>query len=234
MNVSPKHAPNQIALDGPSASGKTTIGKMLAQILGFRFLDTGLMYRAVTLIALRESVSLDDVDALEGIADSAEFVVTRQGDKDWRLIVNSEDLTDLLHTDRINQSVSQVAATSEVRRALVRRQREIANQGNIVMVGRDIGTIVLSDAPIKIFLHASAETRAKRRTEDDAGNIDGQEYEGVLRSIQRRDEIDSNRADSPLRPAENAAIVDNDGLTPEETVEKILSLMDAEKATQLA
>ena len=234
MNMSPKHALKQIALDGPSASGKTTIGKMLAQILGFRFLDTGLMYRAVTLIALRESVPLDDVDALEGIADSAEFVVNRQGDKDWRLIVNNEDLTDLLHTDRINQSVSQVSAISEVRRALVLRQREIASQGHIVMAGRDIGTVVLADAPVKIFLHASAETRAKRRTEDDEGNIDGQEYEGVLQSIQRRDEIDSNRADSPLRPAENATIVDNSDLTPEGTVEKILSLIDAEKAAGVA
>ncbi len=228
MNVPPKHAPKQIALDGPSASGKTTIGKVLAQILGFRFLDTGLMYRAVTLIAKRESVSLDDVDALEGIADAAEFEVNRQGEKDWRLIVDGEDLTDLLHSEQVNQSVSQISAISEVRRALVLRQREIADQGPIVMAGRDIGTVVLIDAPVKIFLHASAETRAKRRTEDDDGNIDGQEYEDVLSSIQRRDEIDSNRADSPLRPAEDAMIVDNGDLTPEETVEKILSLIDVD------
>ena len=180
------------------------------------------MYRAVTLMALRRSVSLDDVGALARIADSAKFEVIHQGKRDWRLVVNGEDLTDVLHAERINQAVSQVSAIPEVRRALVRQQRAVADSGPIVMAGRDIGTVVLADAPLKIFLVTSAEVRARRRAEDDEGNIDGQEYEDVLRSIQRRDEIDSNRTDSPLRPAEDAKIVDNGDLTAAEVVEKIL------------
>ncbi len=222
MKLPTEHARKRIALDGPSASGKTTIGKMLAERLGFGFLDTGLMYRAVTLMALRRSVSLDDVGALARIADSAKFEVIHQGKRDWRLVVDGEDLTDVLHAERINQAVSQVSAIPEVRRALVRQQRAVADSGPIVMAGRDIGTVVLADAPLKIFLVTSAEVRARRRAEDDEGNIDGQEYEDVLRSIQRRDEIDSNRTDSPLRPAGDAKIVDNGDLTAAEVVEKIL------------
>ena len=198
---------------------------MLAERLGFGFLDTGLMYRAVTLIALRKSISLGDVAALARIADTAKFEVSLRGKRDWRLVADGEDLTDVLHVERINQAVSQVSAVPEVRRALVRQQRAVADNGPIVMAGRDIGTVVLADAPLKIFLVTSAEVRARRRTEDDEGNIDGREYEDVLRSIQRRDEIDSNRTDSPLRPAEDAKIVDNGDLTAAEVVENILSMI---------
>jgi cytidylate kinase len=225
--------PKQIALDGPSASGKSTVGVMLAARLGWDFLDTGLMYRAVTLIAIRDCVSLEDVDAVAGIAEALKFEVCKRDEGEWRLIVDGEDLTDALHTERINRDVSPVSAIPAVRRTLVRQQRSLADQGPIVMAGRDIGTVVLGDAPLKIFLVTSAEIRAQRRVEDEDGNIDGHEYEQVLRSLQRRDEIDSTRIDSPLRPAEDAKIIDNSEATAEEVVKKIMSMIEFSDASQL-
>ena len=227
-----KHAPQQIALDGPSASGKTTVGTMLADRLGFGFLDTGMMYRAVTLIALRKSTPIDDVYEVGHIAETATFEVDRRADSDWRLIVDDEDLTEGLHSERVNRYVSPVSAISDVRRALVRHQREIADRGPIVMVGRDIGTVVLADAPLKIYLDAKPGTRANRRTSDIRGNTDRRRYEEILLSIKKRDEIDSNRADSPLRPAEDAVIINTDDLDAVEVVNQILGLIGIGGSTQ--
>lgn len=225
MKSSTKHALNQIALDGPSASGKTTIGKMLAERLGFGFLDTGLMYRAVTLVASKRSIAIHDVDGLTAIAEGARFEVRHQGERDWRLVVDGADLTECLHTDSIDQNVSHVSALPGVRRALVRHQRAMAERQPIVMAGRDIGTVVLTNAPLKIFLVASAETRARRRAEDDDGNVDQLSYEETLKSLRRRDEIDSTREDSPLKPADDAKIIDNGKSTSAAVVEEILSMI---------
>ena len=223
----------QIAVDGPSASGKSTVGKLLAAELGFDFLDTGLMYRAVTQLALTrgagddDASSIADADALGVIARRAAFAVRLADDGDWRLVVDGRDLTDELHSARINRYVSPVSAVSAVRRALVARQRRMATDAPIVMVGRDIGTVVLPNAPLKIYLDASAETRARRRVADAAGNVEQQRYEAVLDSIAARDAIDSTRADSPLRPADDAVVIATDELTIRAVVDAVMRLARA-------
>ena len=225
MNSNQKAAPPQIALDGPSASGKSTVGAILAERLRYDFLDTGMMYRAVTYLSTKNRIRPEDFDALRNIAVDTRFSVSQDEYGDWRLCADGLDITDHLYSDEVNFNVSPVSAISAVRRALVQQQRDIASAGPIVMAGRDIGTVVLADAPLKIYLTASAATRAERRTSDSDGNADRQSYEEVLQSIQRRDEIDSSRDDSPLHPADYAIIISTDDLTAEEVVEKILSLI---------
>ncbi len=224
MSLISNELPKRIALDGTPASGKSTVGSMLADRWNCVFLDTGMMYRAVTFLALKNSLRLDDHDALGDLASKTQFSVCRDGNGSWRLLTDGNDVTDELHTSEINRCVSPVAAAPAVRRALVKQQRAIAAEESIVMAGQDIGTVVLVDAPVKIYLDASAETRAARRTRDVNGNVDGQRYDEVLHSLRRRAEIDSNRADSPLRPADDAFVVRTDTLTPEEIVEKIVEL----------
>ena len=224
MNSLQNLVPEQIALDGPSASGKSTVGKKLACRLGFEFLDTGMMYRAVTLIALRRGIALTDAQGLGDIAENSVFEVLQRSAEDWRLITDGEDLTDDLNSDLINRHVSEVSAVSEVRKGLVRQQRSIAKSGMIVMVGRDIGTVVLADAPLKVYLAASAETRALRRVGDTIGNADQLGYDEVLQSIKKRDEIDSTRVDSPLRPADDAVIIDTDNLSVDQVVDRVLEI----------
>lgn len=224
MSLVSNELPKRIALDGPSASGKSTVGAMLADRWNCDFLDTGMMYRAVTYLALHNSFQLDDNFALGKLAANTQFSIRRGRNGSWRLLTNCDDITEQLYTSEINRNVSPVSAVPEVRRALVDQQRAIAAGGPIVMAGRDIGTVVLIDAPVKIYLDASAETRAARRTRDVSGNVDDQSYDAVLRSISRRDQIDSNRADSPLRPAEDAFIIRTDALTPEEVVDRIVEL----------
>ena len=160
MNSRSNHGPIQIALDGPSASGKSTVGAMLAERWGYDFLDTGMMYRAITLLALQNSISIDDGYALGRLAAATDFAVLHREEFSWRLLANDTDITDDLYTDEINRHVSPISAVTEVRRALVRKQRAIAAKRPIVMAGRDIGTVVLADAPVKIYLEATAKTRA--------------------------------------------------------------------------
>lgn len=222
MNSNQKAAPIQVALDGPSASGKSTVGAMLAERMDCSFLDTGMMYRAVTHLAIENRSTTKNLDALQNIATNTRFSVRQDQNGIWRLFADGKDITDHLYSEEVNFNVSTVSAVPAVRRALVQQQRNIANAGPIVMAGRDIGTVVLADAPIKIYLTASPTTRADRRTSDSDGNADCQSYHQVLQSIQRRDAIDSNRADSPLRPAEDAIIITTDYLTAEEVVEEIL------------
>ncbi len=223
MNSNQNAAPMQIALDGLLASGKSTVGAMLAEKLGYDFLDTGVMYRAVTYLTIKNRISTKDLDAVHNIAASTSFSVTQDQNGTWRLFADGEDVTDRLYSDEVNFNVSPVAAIPAVRRALVRQQRAIASAAPIVIAGQDIGTVVLPDARVKIFLTASAETRARRRTNDAKGNADQRPYQEVLQSIQRRQNIDSSRTDSPLRPANDAIIVATDDLTAEEVVEEILS-----------
>ncbi len=223
MNSNQNAAPMQIALDGLLASGKSTVGTMLADKLGCDFLDTGKMYRAVTFLSIKNRISIKDIDAVHNIAANTNFTLSQDQNGTWRLFADGKDITDHLYSDDVNFNVSAVSAIPAVRRALVRQQRAIASTAPIVMAGQDIGTVVLPHAGVKIFLTASAETRARRRTKDADGNADQRPYNEVLQSIQRRQRIDSSRTDSPLRPANDAIIVATDDLTAEEVVEKILS-----------
>lgn len=216
----------KIAIDGPVGAGKTVVGRLLAGQLGYRFLDTGLMYRAVTLAALERGTDFDSDQALTALADGLAFDMKTNGNEVGRLLMDGVDVTDRLRSLEVEARVSRVAAVAGVRTALVRAQREMAEDGGIVMVGRDIGTVVLTDADLKVFLDASPETRARRRTSE----TEGAEYESVLESLVRRDALDSERAVSPLRPAENAEIIATDDLTIEGVVDQIISLCHSRKA----
>lgn len=231
------HPPNTphdlaIAIDGPAASGKSAAGEQVARRLGIRFLDTGAMYRAITLAALQRGVSPHDADALTALATAAEISLERNANAD-RLLLNGEDITDAIRSDAVDANVSAVSAVSGVRRALVTRQRAIAAQGSLVMAGRDIGSVVLPNADLKIFLTASDETRARRRAEQaeqhgapDAPGYPGYqaEYRKVLCALRRRDKIDSEREDSPLRRAADAVEIRSDDMTLNQVVAKILAL----------
>ena len=212
---------NIIALDGPVASGKTVVGRELARRLAFRYLDTGVMYRAITWLALRCATPMADEEGLGNLADRNPIRLSgREGDQVW---VGKHQVGPELRDARVERQVSLVALVPQVRRALVQQQRILAREGNIVMVGRDIGTVVLPQADLKVFLSASPEQRAHRRWRDLVDQAQDVDFQQVLRETTERDEIDSNRADSPLRPAEDALTLDTGHLTVDQVVEKILA-----------
>ena len=217
--------PLAIAIDGPVASGKTAVGRLVARRLGMRFLDTGSMYRAVTRVALDTGVDLDDGDALTALAERLDLRLGFTGGAD-RLTADGTDVTDGLRTPDVERGVSLVARLPGVRRTLVAQQRRIAADGPIVMAGRDIGTVVLTDAPVKVFLDASAGVRARRRHGDVETGGPCADERRVLEGLIRRDKIDSERADSPLRPADGATIIDTDDLGIEQVADKIVSLVE--------
>jgi cytidylate kinase len=212
---------NAIAIDGPAASGKTAVGTELARRLDYRFLDTGGMYRAVTLLALEAGIDLLDQAALTEITQHSrmELVGGPSGD---RLLVDGRDVTGELRARKVDSNVSRVSAVRGVRLALVERQREVAEQGPIVMVGRDIGTVVLPDAAVKVYLNASVEVRTSRRVRDMNESGNEASYHRVLEELQTRDSIDSERKESPLRPAEEALIIDTDDMSVDQIADKVL------------
>ncbi len=218
---------SDIAIDGPVASGKTVVGKSLARCLGYRFVDTGNMYRAVTWAALERHIDPQNEAHLSSLAAALSFEVVPGREGKERLLVDGEDVTEWLREPSVEMWVSAVSAIAEVRRALVSAQRNLAKQGGVVMVGRDIGTVVLPDAKLKVFLTASPEERAQRRYLELQGSGKQAEYGQVLKELQQRDETDSRRAASPLRPAEDARILDTNGLNVDEVVERIISLMES-------
>jgi cytidylate kinase len=195
-----------IAIDGPAGSGKSTVARRLAERLRLPHLDTGAMYRALTLKALRGGVPLDDEEALSRLAGGTRIDV--DGD---RVVLDGEDVTGEVRTPPVTASVSQLSVHPQVRAAMVRRQREHVREAGAVVEGRDIGTVVLPDADLKVFLTASAEERARRRAADlRADGVEVEEAE-VLREITARDRRDSQRANSPLRAAEGAVVIDSTG-----------------------
>lgn len=210
-----------IAIDGPSGAGKSTVAKAVAKKLGFSCLDTGAMYRAVAWKALNEGVSLTDSQALAEIARThAISFGHEEGDPvPKQVFCDGQEITNEIRTAEIDRSVSAVSAVPEVRQALVEQQRRIGSEGNYVVEGRDIGTVVFPGAEVKIFLSASPEERAHRRVRQNVdrgvGSID---YNEVLADIVRRDELDSNRDTSPLRPADDALCIDSTGKYIEEII----------------
>ena len=210
-----------IAIDGPVGSGKTAAGRCLAARLGHTFLDTGVMYRAITYLALQKNVPVDDWAALARLASKAGMELTADPGDECRVILGGRDVTDELRSAVVDRNVSAVSAVPGVREVLVKLQREIAARGHIVMVGRDIGTVVLSDAGLKIYLDASADVRARRRHGQLVESGSDMEYETVLADLRRRDEQDSSRAVAPLRAANDAVTLPTDDLALDEVVDRL-------------
>lgn len=225
--MSNKHYPSIIAIDGPAASGKSTIGKRLADELGYLFFDTGLMYRAITWLALQRGLNLRDEAALTNLAETVPIEVQPASQGDGRacdVIVEGEDITWDTRRPEVDANVSVVSAYPGVRRALSAQQRRIGQRGRVVMVGRDIGTVVLPDADLKIYLDASAEERARRRYDEILARGKDADYEEILAKVIERDRIDSTRDVAPLKAADDAVIVDSDHLNAEEVYQHILAL----------
>jgi cytidylate kinase len=205
-----------VALDGPGSSGKSTVGAEAARRLGYRFCDTGLLYRAVTWLALERGVAPTDLAALVPLVAEVRLVADARG-RLRHVHAGGRDVTTEVCEASVDRAVSDYARVPELRSALVTRQRDIAARGGIIMAGRDIGTTILPDAPVKIFLDASAEERAKRRAVQ-RKTTDAAEADQILADLRRRDAIDTNREIAPLRTAPDALIVHTDGNSFEETV----------------
>ena len=214
-----------IAIDGPAASGKSTLAQRLALRLGYLYLDTGVMYRALTLAALRGRLDVADEEAVNSLAQAVLIDVRPASATDGRqydVLLDGEDVTWAIRTPEVEANVSQVSTYAGVRRAMGERQREIGRRGRVVMVGRDIGTVILPGADLKIYLDASVEERARRRTREAEARGERPDYEEVLHSMRERDRIDSTREHAPLKPASDAVVIDSTGLSIEEVVEEAL------------
>jgi len=213
-----------IAIDGPVAAGKTAVGHAISGRLGCRFLDTGSMYRAVTWAALQEGINLSDEKALTDVAGSitVNMRFVRGGS---RISVGDTDITEYLRAEGVEVNVSRVSSVQGVRKILAHKQRAVALEGNIVMVGRDIGSVVLPDAELKIFLKASTDERARRRYRELIGKGESVTYANILDQLTRRDAIDFTREHSPLKIPDDSEVIDTEGLDIEKVVDKILKLI---------
>jgi len=207
-----------IAIDGPAGAGKSTIARRLAARLGYTYVDSGAMYRAVALWAMRQNVGLVDMHKLSQLAQAAEIDLRPDG----RVLLNGEDVTESIRSPNVSAGASQVAAVPAVRRALVAKQRDFGERNNVVMEGRDIGTVVFPEAKLKIYLDASSGERVRRRTEETHG--DSVE---IARQVAERDRRDQTRADSPLAQAPDAIYLDSTQLSPTQVEEEILKLLRA-------
>ncbi|HEY5269334.1 MAG TPA: (d)CMP kinase [Anaerolineales bacterium] len=219
--------PNIIAIDGPAASGKSTLGRRLADSLGYLFFDTGVMYRAVTWGALQRGLEINNEAAVTNLAETAQIDVRSPSKDDGRacdVLLDGMDITWETRRPDVEANVSPVSAYRGVRQALASQQRRIGLRGRVIMVGRDIGTVVLPEADLKIYLDASAEERARRRYKEILQRGSQVDYEQVLAGVRKRDEIDSTRAFSPLRAAEDAVILDSEKLNADEVFTKVEAL----------
>lgn len=219
--------PSIITLDGPAASGKSTVGRKLADTLGYLFFDTGIMYRAVTWIAIQHDMDLSDGIILTELAENAQIDIRPPSKNDGRacdVIIAEKDVTWEMRSSEVDANVSVVSAYAGVRKALTEQQRRIGLRGKVVMVGRDIGTVVLPEADLKIYLDASAEERARRRYDEIIARGEQSNYDEILKKMIERDRIDSTRAVAPLRPADDAVIIDSDKMDAEQVFEYVLKL----------
>lgn len=217
-----------IAIDGPAASGKSTIARRLADELGYLYFDTGVMYRAVTYGALQQGVDIRAEAEVSRLALEIEIDVRPASKSDGRqydVLLNGVDITWEIRTPAVDTNVSQVSTYAEVRKAMTQVQRQIGLRGDVVMVGRDIGTVVLPEADLKIYLDATVEARAKRRYEERIARDEQVEYDEIISWMRDRDHIDSTRQIAPLRPADDAIIFDTTNLDADEVFEKVLSLI---------
>lgn len=219
--------PSIIALDGPAASGKSTVGRKLADELGYLFFDTGIMYRAVTWIALQHDMDLKDEAAVTGLAQTAQIDIRPPSEQDGRacdVLIGDKDVTWDMRSGEVEANVSVVSAYAGVRKALSEQQRRIGLRGKVVMVGRDIGTVVLPEADLKVYMDASAEERARRRYDEIVARGEKAEYDVILAKIVERDRIDSTRAVAPLRPADDAIFINTDEINADGVFNRVMEL----------
>ena len=222
-----KTPPSIIALDGPAASGKSTLGRSLADSLGYLFFDTGIMYRAITWIALQHDLNLKDEAVITELAQKAQIDIRPPSKADGRscdVVIGERDVTWEMRDGEVDANVSVVSAYVGVRKALSEHQRRIGMRGRIVMVGRDIGTVVLPEADLKVYLDANAEERARRRFDELIARGEQADYDEILKKVIERDRIDSTRAVAPLRPADDAVIIDSDKMSAEQVFAHVMEL----------
>ena len=223
----PNTPPSIIAIDGPAASGKSTLGRRLADSLGYLFFDTGVMYRAVTWTALQRGINPADETAVSSLAEQIQIDVMPPSKDDGRpcdVIVEGRDITWETRGRRVDANVSLVASYRGVREAMSRQQRRIGLRGKVVMVGRDIGTVVLPEAGLKIYLDASAQQRARRRYDEIRARHGQADYEAVLAGVVERDRIDSTRDVSPLRAAADAIVINSDSMNADQVFARVSGL----------
>jgi cytidylate kinase len=221
--------PEIIAIDGPAGSGKTTIGKLLAEQLNYLFFDTGVMYRAVTLAAISQGIDIRDEQLISRLAEEISIGIqapTQQDGRDCDVLIEDQDVTWDIRTPKVDANVSIVSAYPHVRQALSEKQRQIGLQGKVVMMGRDIGTVVLPEADLKIYLDASLEERARRRYRELILRGEDVDYDSILSMLRERDRLDSTREIAPLKPADDAVLINTDGLDIQEVLDRILMLTD--------
>lgn len=214
-----------IAIDGPAGAGKSTIARLAAKELGFIYVDTGALYRAIGLAAQRRSIASSDVPAVNAMLDTITVELAFNEAGEQVVLLDGEDVSGYIRTPEISMMASAVSAIPEVRAYLLDLQRDIARRNNVVMDGRDIGTVVLPDAEIKIFLSASPECRAQRRYEELTKKGMEVEYDDVLRDVIDRDYADSHREIAPLRPAEGAIMVDTSWQSKDQSVSQLIGIM---------
>ena len=211
-----------IAIDGTAGTGKSTVGKAVAARLGYGFLSTGEMYRALAYTVFAKKISPEDHDAVLAAARALRFTFARQEDASLKMFVDGEYLGSKLHLEEVGNVASRVSTNAEARRVLTEKMREVGQEGAIVMEGRDIGTVVFPDAEFKFYLDASAEERANRRFKQLQEAGENPNYAEILRLIQERDYRDKNRAAAPLKPAEDAIVIDTSHLNLQQTIDTVL------------
>ncbi|MBU8788779.1 MULTISPECIES: (d)CMP kinase [Bacillus] len=215
-----------IAIDGPAAAGKSTVAKIVARKKSYVYIDTGAMYRAITYLALQKGVDLNDEAALTELLQKSAIDLTVSEDGAQKVYIAGEDVTEAIRMDEVSNQVSIVAKHRGIREEMTKRQQQLAEKGGVVMDGRDIGTHVLPDAEVKIFLLASVEERAKRRFEENVKKGYNVNYETLAEEIRRRDKLDSEREISPLKKADDALEIDTTSLSIDEVAGKILQIVD--------
>jgi len=224
----------KIAIDGPAASGKSTVGLALARWLNYLYFDTGIMYRAVTLAAIQQGIDIHDVAKVTLLAQTIKIEVfppAGQDNRQYTVLLDGIDVTWQLRDDEVDRKVSLPSKYAAVRDEMVRQQRRIAERGNVVMVGRDIGTVVLPEADLKIFLVASVEERARRRFNELISRGERADYDAVLAAVRERDLLDSTRLISPLEPAADAVTIDSTGRDVEDILGEIKQLIAQHHST---